>query len=208
MDPALSAFILVAKFLGVPEEPSQIVHDRGRGEVAFTYGDLVRIARKLGLVARTRSVPLDELGKLPVPTLLGTRDSGTIILLKVDDSGDSPRFLLQRPDGERPEIWSFEQMEEAFAGAVLLLTSRERISGEKRKFDVSWFIPALIRYRSPLRDVIIGSFFLQLIGLASPVFFQLVIDKVLVHRSMTTLEVLAFGLAVVLIFETLLSGLR
>jgi subfamily B ATP-binding cassette protein HlyB/CyaB len=207
-DPALAAFVLVAKFLGVSAEPAQILHDRGRGDTPFTYGDLVRIARKLGLVARTRSTPLDELGKLPVPTLLGTKDSGTVILLKVDESGDTPRFLLQRPDGERPEIWSAEQMDAAFAGAVLLLTSRERIAGEKRKFDVSWFIPALVRYRSPLRDVIVGSFFLQLIGLVSPIFFQLVIDKVLVHRSMTTLEVLAFGLAVVLVFETLLSGLR
>lgn len=124
LDPALSAFILVAKFLGVAAEPSQIVHDRGRGDAPFTYGDLVRIARKLGLVARTRSVPLPELGKLPVPTLLGTSDNGTVILLKVDDSGDSPRFLLQRPDGERPEIWSAEQMDAAFAGPVLLLTSR------------------------------------------------------------------------------------
>jgi subfamily B ATP-binding cassette protein HlyB/CyaB len=162
----------------------------------------------LGLVARTRSVPLAELGKLPVPTLLGTQDNGTVILLKVDDNADTPRYLLQRPDGERPEIWSDTDMAAAFAGPVLLLTSRERIAGEKRKFDVSWFIPALVKYRSPLRDVVVGSFFLQLVGLVSPIFFQLVIDKVLVHRSMTTLEVLAFGLAVVLIFETVLSGLR
>nr|WP_273544191.1 type I secretion system permease/ATPase [Croceicoccus gelatinilyticus] len=59
-----------------------------------------------------------------------------------------------------------------------------------------------------MRDVLLGSFFLQLMGLASPIFFQLVIDKVLVHQSMTTLEVLAIGLATVLVFETLLSGLR
>ena len=207
-DPALAAFILLAKFLGTPAEAAQIVHDRGRGDAPFTYGDLVRIARKLGLVARTRTVGLAELAKLPVPTMLGTTDDGTIILLKVDDNADSPRYLLQRPDGDHPEIWSVEQMQANFAGPVLLLTSRERIAGDKRKFDVSWFIPALVKYRSPLRDVVIGSFFLQLVGLVSPVFFQLVIDKVLVHRSMTTLEVLAFGLAVVLIFETLLSGLR
>ena len=91
---------------------------------------------------------------------------------------------------------------------MLLMTTRERIAGEKRRFDVSWFIPALVKYRRPLRDVLVGSFFLQLAGLVSPVFFQLVIDKVLVHQSLTTLDVLAFGLAVVLIFETVLTGLR
>ena len=93
-------------------------------------------------------------------------------------------------------------------GALLLMTSREAMAGDKRPFDISWFIPALVKYRKPLRDVLIGSFFLQLMGLVSPIFFQLVIDKVLVHQSMTTLDVLAFGLAVVLIFETLMSGLR
>lgn len=45
-------------------------------------------------------------------------------------------------------------------------------------------------------------------GLVSPIFFQLVIDKVLVHQSMTTLDVLAFGLTVILLFETLMSALR
>jgi subfamily B ATP-binding cassette protein HlyB/CyaB len=88
------------------------------------------------------------------------------------------------------------------------MTSREAIAGEKRPFDITWFIPALVRYRGPLRDVLIGSFFLQLMGLVTPIFFQLVIDKVLVHQSMTTLDVLAFGLTVVLIFETMMSGLR
>ena len=82
------------------------------------------------------------------------------------------------------------------------------MAGDKRPFDISWFIPALVKYRKPLRDVLIGSFFLQFMGLVSPIFFQLVIDKVLVHQSMTTLDVLAFGLAVVLIFETLMSGLE
>ncbi len=56
--------------------------------------------------------------------------------------------------------------------------------------------------------MLVGSFFLQLMGLVSPIFFQLVIDKVLVHHSMSTLDVLVIGLAVVMIWETLLSGLR
>nr|WP_199797735.1 ABC transporter transmembrane domain-containing protein [Erythrobacter sp. SAORIC-644] len=88
------------------------------------------------------------------------------------------------------------------------MTSREHIAGEKRAFDNSWSIPALVKYRKPMRDVLLGTFFLQLMGLATPIFFQLVTDKVLVHQSMTTLEVLAIGFAKVLVFETVLSGLR
>lgn len=139
---------------------------------------------------------------------------GTAILLKVDDSGEAGvRHLVLRADGERPEIWSEQDVETHFSlegnkADLLLMTSREHIAGQKRAFDISWFIPALVKYRKPLRDVLVGSFFLQLIGLTTPVFFQLVIDKVLVHQSLNTLRVLAIGLATVLVFETVLSALR
>ena len=207
-DPALVCFVLLAKFLGVPADPDQIVHDRGRGDAPFTFDELSRVSKRLQLIARSRPTKAEELAKLPTPFLIALADGGTALLLRADDGVEESRYLVQRADAERPEIWLGDRMAERFAGRVLLLTSRERIAGEKRRFDVSWFIPALVKYRKALRDVLIGSFFLQLAGLVTPVFFQLVIDKVLVHQSLTTLEVLAFGLAAVMIFETVLSGLR
>ena len=207
-DPALTCFVLVARFLGVPAEPAQIVHDRGRGDRPFTLDELARVAKRLGLVSRVKHSRADDLAKLPTPLLMSLADGDTAMLLRAETNEEGSRHLVQRSGGDRPEIWSGEQMTERHAGGVLLLTSRERIAGDKRRFDVSWFIPALVKYRKPLRDVLIGSFFLQLAGLVSPIFFQLVIDKVLVHQSLTTLDVLAFGLAVVLIFETILGGLR
>ena len=72
----------------------------------------------------------------------------------------------------------------------------------------SRFIPSLIKYRKLLGEVLLISFMLQLFGLVSPLFFQVVMDKVLVHRGMTTLDVLVIGLVVVVVFESLLNGLR
>ena len=213
-DAALASFVLLAQFLGVPAEPAQIHHDRGQGDRPYDFDDLIRVAKKLGLMARRKRAAPAEFPKLPLPALVHLRGSGTAILLKVDDSGDAGvRHMVLKPDSQRPEIWGEEQVAAEFALAggeadLLLMTSREHIAGQKRAFDISWFIPALVKYRKPLRDVLVGSFFLQLVGLASPIFFQLVIDKVLVHQSMTTLEVLAIGLATVLVFETLLSALR
>lgn len=213
-DQALASFVLLAKFLGVPAEPGQVHHDRGQGDAPYTFDDLIRIAKKLNLIARRKRVAKSELAKMPLPALVSLQDGGTAILLKVDDSGDTGlRHLVLTTASERPEVWSEEQVAERFALAegkvdLLLMTSREHIAGQKRSFDISWFIPAIVKYRKPLRDVLIGSFFLQLVGLASPIFFQLVIDKVLVHQSLATLEVLAFGLTAILIFETLLSALR
>lgn len=214
VDPALASFVLLAQFLGVPADLAQIHHDRGRGDEPYSFADLVRIAKRLGLMARQKRTAFSDLPKLPLPALIALSDGGTAVLLKVDDSGEiGHRYMVMPPGAERPEIWDEARAATGFAVEadkvdLLLMTSREHIAGQKRAFDISWFIPALVKYRKPLRDVLIGSFFLQLVGLASPIFFQLVIDKVLVHQSMTTLEVLAIGLTAILIFETLLSALR
>jgi subfamily B ATP-binding cassette protein HlyB/CyaB len=207
-DSLLACFILLARFLGVPADPRQIAHDRGRGEAPFTLEDLARVAKRLGLIARIRRAQADEVRKLPLPAIAELVDGNAAILLKVEEGADDPKILVQRGEGDRPEVWSSDELGERFAGRLLLMTARERMTGEARPFDISWFIPALVKYRRPIRDVLIASFFLQLMALVSPIFFQLVIDKVLVHQSLTTLDVLAIGLAVVLTWETALSGLR
>ncbi len=207
-DQSLACFILLAKFLGVPADPSQIAHDRGGGDSPYRLEDLARIAKRIGLTARIRQATAQDIAKLPLPALAETLSGDAVILLKIEDASLTPRFLVQRGDAERPEIWTSAEAADRFSGRFLLMTSREKMTGDARPFDIAWFIPALVRYRGPLRDVLVASFFLQLMGLVSPIFFQLVIDKVLVHQSMTTLDVLAFGLAGVLIFETLMSGLR
>ncbi|MEH6467654.1 MAG: type I secretion system permease/ATPase, partial [Porticoccus sp.] len=81
-------------------------------------------------------------------------------------------------------------------------------SSTVREFNLSWFIPSLVKYRKMFGEVIVASFFLQLFALVTPLFFQVVMDKVLVHKGFTTLNVLAFGFVVVAVFDTLLGGLR
>lgn len=208
ISPSLGSFVLLARFLGVSADPGQIAYQRGRGEDPYTLEDLIRIAKKLGLMARLRIASIADLAKLPLPAIIETGYGHSVILLKIEDDATVPRYLIQRANAARAEIWDANQAREHFSNRVLLLTSREAVIGENRRFDIGWFIPALVKYRNPLRDVLIASFFLQLMGLLSPIFFQVVIDKVLVNQSLTTLDVLAFGLAVVLIFETLMSGLR
>jgi subfamily B ATP-binding cassette protein HlyB/CyaB len=208
VDPLLSCFILLARFLGTPADPRQIGHDRGHGERPYTLEDLSRVSRRLGLISRIRRCDVDELRKMPLPAIAELQDGDAVIVLKLEEEAAEPRILVQHGDREQPEVWTADEAKARFKGRLLLMTARENMAGGARPFDISWFIPALVKYRRPLRDVLIASFFLQLMGLVSPVFFQLVIDKVLVHQSVTTLDVLAIGLAVVLTWETALSGLR
>ena len=77
-----------------------------------------------------------------------------------------------------------------------------------RRFDITWFLGAIVKYRSLLTEVLAASFFLQIFALASPLVFQVVIDKVLVHRSLSTLDVLIAAFIAISLFETVLGALR
>ncbi len=77
-----------------------------------------------------------------------------------------------------------------------------------RRFDLTWFLGAVWKYRHLLSEVLVASFFLQLFALVSPLFFQVVIDKVLVHRTETTLDVLVIGLVGIALFQAIMGGLR
>jgi subfamily B ATP-binding cassette protein HlyB/CyaB len=125
---------------------------------------------------------------------------------------DGQRVLFQDPSGElqggRPVIEPLDVFVAQWTGELILITSRASLAGELAKFDFSWFIPSLVKYRKLFGEVLVVSLFLQLFALVSPLFFQVVMDKVLVHKGMTTLDVLVIGLLVVVVFESVLTTLR
>ncbi len=103
---------------------------------------------------------------------------------------------------------SAEQLQARWGGELILIRSQSSLAGELSKFDFTWFIPAIVKYRKLLGEVLLVSFVLQIFSLLTPLFFQVVMDKVLVHHGLTTLDVIAIGLLGIMLFETVLSGLR
>ncbi|MEX1316153.1 MAG: ABC transporter transmembrane domain-containing protein, partial [Synechococcaceae cyanobacterium] len=100
------------------------------------------------------------------------------------------------------------QVDEAFPDGInLLLVDRTNVTPEQ-KFGVSWFLPALKRYRGVLTQVLVSSFVVQLFTLANPLLIQVVIDKVISQRSLDTLQVLGIALVVVTLLEGVLESLR
>ena len=206
-DSGLAALVLMLKYLQRAADADQLRHGLGHGDPA-SVDDLVRVAKREGV--RARPVPIDwaALADLPLPAIAEGRD-GFFLL----GQANGEQVLVQHPvSGEirRLERTAFEAefVAGSNGGRLILLTTRESVAGAKRKFDVSWFIPALVRYRRLLGEVFLASLFIQIMGLISPLFFQVVIDKVLVHKSLGTLEVLALALIGVFIFETLMTALR
>lgn len=90
----------------------------------------------------------------------------------------------------------------------MLAASRASLAGELAHFDFSWFVPAIIKYRRLLLEVLGVSLLIQLFGLVSPLMFQVVMDKVLVNHTFSTLNVVCVTLLIGSTFEVLLTGLR
>ena len=100
------------------------------------------------------------------------------------------------------------EFEAVWDGRLVLMAGRAGLAELSRRFDISWFLGAIHKYRYLLGEVLAASFFLQLFALVSPLFFQVVIDKVLVNRTLSTLDVLVIGLVTIALFETILGILR
>lgn len=201
-DSGLACLCLLLGFMQVPAEVAQLRHALGHGRAALP-GDLVRLAKELGVKARLRQVQVADLPAAPLPAIARLADGGFMLLAACRDG----QVLTQRP-GAPPAPLELTALEGVWTGEVVYLTTRAGLGGTARRFDVTWFIPALMRYRRLLGEVLAASLVLQLFALATPMVFQVVIDKVLVHRGVSTLDVLAVALCAIILFEVLLGGLR
>jgi ATP-binding cassette, subfamily B, bacterial HlyB/CyaB len=229
---ALAALCTVARLHQVAADPETLRHRLGLApNEPLDVDDLLRAAQLLGLRAKRIRSRIERLVQTPLPALAlmqagsdsAASDAG--LQVKVLAQCDGRRVLVMgarageaarvepgdaRRDlpGGVPQIEPLEVFAAQWTGALILISSRASLAGELARFDFAWFVPALVKYRRLLGEVLLVSFVLQLLGLVSPLFFQVVMDKVLVHRAMSTLDVLVIGLLVVVVFESVLSGVR
>jgi subfamily B ATP-binding cassette protein HlyB/CyaB len=201
-DAGLYALVSLLRVHDIGADPEQIRHRFGGAPIGIA--EMLRCAKDFGLKARTRTVSWENLASLPMPAIAVRRDGGFILLGKAGDD----KILVQAAFAPRPEFMTRQQFEAACDGRVVQMARRASLVSLSRRFDVSWFLGAIHKYRHQLGEVLAASFFLQLFALISPLFFQVVIDKVLVHRSLSTLDVLIIGLVTISIFETILAILR
>jgi subfamily B ATP-binding cassette protein HlyB/CyaB len=204
VDTGLVCLVLMLRFLGVPADPAQLRHRIGSSAEPVSTTQILRTAKDLALKAKVVHSRWSRLPKSPLPAIAETREGGFLILAKVAEDA----VLVHDPVENRPVTLSRKALAGVWNGRLIFLTRRASLGESLRKFDLAWFIPAILKYKRILVEVLVASFALQLFGLVTPLFFQVIIDKVLVHRGLTTLDVLVIGLAVITAFEVLLGGLR
>lgn len=203
--PDLGAMCLVALLAanGVRLGLDQVQHEYASPGGVLDSDGIIRAAKANGFKARRLSADIERLKGMPLPAIAELQNGGFTLLLEVDDEGATVQF-----PGKPPKKFSHEEFETHYEGHIILATRRASSMMDDVKFGFSWFIPVIAKYRAHFSEVLIASFFLQTFGLLTPLFFQVVIDKVLVHRGLTTLDVLVVGLIGLTIFEVLLGWLR
>ena len=183
-------------------DPGQLRHDLGRSD-SLGSTDVVRLARRQpGVRARTVQVEPGRLSRQPLPAVANGPE-GWFVIGRLADDG----VVIQRP-GRRAEKVDRDRLDALWSGELVLVAVREPATGAGGRFGFSWFIPQIVRYRRLIGEVLLVTCLLNLLGLASPLLFQNVIDKVLQHNAIATLNVLAIGFVAVAVWEAAFGWIR
>ncbi len=218
-DTGLLCLVAMTRFHQMAAEPAQLKHQFSHAS-AFSDSELLRAAKALDFKASLTKVRINNLSNASLPAIAKAVDGTYFILARVAEGKEAnsnagaeqaipKQFLIHDLRQSQPQSVTEEALDQFWSGELILLTRRGGVlQSLQQNFDIRWFIPALVKYRKLFAEVILASFFLQLFALITPLFFQVVMDKVLVHKGFTTLDVLAVGFFAVAVFEALLGGIR
>ena len=186
----------------IAADPRQLRHSLGHHR-PLEVDDVLRLAKRQdGVRARALAAGFDRLQRLPLPAMAEGPEGWFLIGRAAEEEA-----LIHRP-GHAVEKCPRDELERIWSGTLVLITTREGIEGATAPFGAGWFLPQIVRYRRLIGEVLLITFALNLLGLAAPLFFQNIIDKVLVHNTMATLQVLIIGLVAVSVWETMFGWLR
>jgi ATP-binding cassette, subfamily B, bacterial HlyB/CyaB len=209
MDLGLSSLLMIARHHGIAADEAQLRHEFGPKQ--FTIETILLAAKRLGMTAKLVTQDPDRLDRAPLPAIAIDKEGNFFITVKYDyDSGDKtkPRIIIQQPDSPSAQVLTQQEFLERWSGRFIFFVSKMNYLRDLTKFDFSWFIPAIVKYRRLLGEVMLISFVLQLIGLVTPLGFQVVMDKVLVNNAMQTLNVIGIALLCGALFQAALTGIR
>jgi ATP-binding cassette, subfamily B, bacterial HlyB/CyaB len=206
VDTGLTALVMIAGYYRVAGDPVQLGHELALSGRTAGMDEVVRAARMLGLNARAivKATP-KRLKSAPMPAIIGLV-SGRFALVAPEAAPNQIRVI--DPIDRVAKPMTLEELSKVWDGTIILVTRRAGVGVDPKTFGFKWFLPSMWRYRRALGHVLLASFFVQIFGLITPLFFQLVIDKVLVHKGYSTLTVLVAGLVGLGLFEVALQYLR
>lgn len=203
-DTGLLSLAAIARLHSGAVDAQQLFNQFALADRVLNSDELMRAAKQLGFTAKRAKLNPQKLDQALLPAVVETQTGEFFTLLRMKNISE---FLAYIPQTAQTRSLSLDELVQLKACSLILVRAQsvKEVSG---RFGIGWFVPALKRYKHLFAEVIMLSFFLQIFALMTPLFFQLVMDKVLVHRGFTTLEVLAMGFLALALFDALMGGLR
>ena len=205
MQTGLIAFDTVAKINGISIDLRSIVREYGITNNEIDVSELLLIMKQFDFKAKIKTLAAEDLSKdYPLPAVVIQKNDLYSVLLKINK--DTKHALIYSIEENKTKDISYEELYELCENRFIILS--HKLINSQIKFGFKWFFKEILAYKQVIAEVMLGSFIVQLFGLVTPLFTQVILDKVIVHRSLMTLDVLAFAFVAVMIFELLLNFAR
>ncbi|WP_272570800.1 peptidase domain-containing ABC transporter [Providencia sp. PROV267] len=159
---------------------------------------LKALQNKLNIKCKYKNQTNKNISKIDSPSIIYDNDNVAYLLANFNHE----QVLIQRFGNHPPELWSMDKFIQMWSGKWL------QVKTKQSQFDITWFKTEFLKYKYIIASVLLFSFILQILALVTPIIIQVIMDKVLVHNSMMTLDLLIFGLIIAAILEVTLKGLR
>lgn len=200
MDTVIACFLIVAKFLNVNVSEDELrktaeVSGIDEGEVL-----LLKFSKRYKLKSKLTVLKKKEFSAIKSPVIAKKKDGTFFIIARVRAN----KAMILSPDGKQPELIGIEDLLEFWDGTAIFIANKGAAASETF-FSFKWFIPTVLKFKKEFIQVLVAVFVVQLLGILTPVMTQVVVDRVLSHGSLSTLYVLAIGIALVYVFELVLS---
>ncbi|WP_094555943.1 peptidase domain-containing ABC transporter [Synechococcus sp. 1G10] len=196
---------MLAKQMGVPfrrDGIERVLLDAERRGQELNIQLAGQLAGSMHLYVVGAVVPTNQATRLEVPALMAFQDGFGVVT-----ESNSRGLTVAVPSKGWLQL-SISQLENMFPEGITVVLVDRLATSPERKFDFSWFLPAIKRYRLVLSQVLLASFVVQLFSLANPLLIQVIIDKVISQRSLDTLQVMGLALVVVTVLEGVIGSLR
>jgi ATP-binding cassette subfamily B protein len=207
---ALRCLFLVALHHGVQVPPEKLAE----ADDSDTMKSVVRLFTELGISAKIlKNRKWEDLLSLgsAYPVMAEQSSGGWVIVastLPTSDGGTQVAVLNPATEATGVQLQKRERFEDTWTGRLILCKKKVRIVDEDQKFGLLWFMPEIVRQGRYFRDVAIAAIMTTLIAFATPLLFQIMIDKVIPHRSYQTLLAVVVAFVVTLIFDSVFQYLR
>ena len=196
---------IVAKFNQIDIDMRSIVRNYGIESADISPEEIIRIAQNEGFKVKKKAITLKDMEKrYPLPAIVRLKDDSYNVVLAIKH--DENKAMILDPREQSPKAVILDEFQNEIQDFVLVL--KHKLLNDEVKFGFKWFFVEILKYKKIVGQVLLGSFVIQLFGLVTPLFTQVILDKVLVHRTVSTLNVLAFAFIIVSVFELLLNLAR